>query len=127
MRASSTNGPLSGSSLGPHRSGRPVSRSARSSPSTGCVAPTGKSLRVALHAATSVSVSSDSKRISEVGSAATSHPISRVTVSNSSSSELPRATSVATRRSAACSSASSVASERAGTRTASSASAGSAM
>jgi hypothetical protein len=111
---------VTGSSAGPQRHGRPVSRIDRSTSSTGRLEPIGKSACRALNAATGVTVSSGSKRTSDVGSAPTSEPTSRVTAANSSFCETPRATSVATLRSAACSSAIRVASARAGIRTASS-------
>ena len=125
-RASSTNGPSSGSSIGPRRTARPSSRIDRSSSSTGRRAPIGNSASAALQAATSVTVSSASKRIKDVGSAPTSQPTSSMTAANSSSCDTPRATSVATRRSAACSSAIFEPSARDGTFTTSSRSAPSA-
>ena len=125
-RASSTNVPSSGSSIGPRRTARPSSRIDRSSSSMGRRAPIGRPAFAALQAATSVTVSSASKRNKDVGSALTSQPTSSMTAANSSSCDTPRATSVATRRSAACSSAIFEASARDGTFTTSSRSARSA-
>jgi hypothetical protein len=126
-RASSTNGPVARSSAGPHRHGRPLSRIARRSSFMGWDEPIGKSVWRALQAATSVIASSASRRINDAGSAPTSQPISWLTAAKISSCETPRATSVATRRSAVCSWATRVASPRAGTRTVSSPSAAAAM
>jgi len=89
--------------------------------------PIGKSVSRALQAATSVIASSAPKRINDAGSAPTSQLISWLTAAKISSCETPRATSVATRRSAVCSWATRVASPRAGTRTVSSPSAAAAM
>jgi hypothetical protein len=69
--------------------------------------PTGKRSLRPLEIATVVIVLSDSERAMPIAmfSTASTRPTSSTTAANSSSGDAPRATSVATRRSAACSSA----------------------
>jgi hypothetical protein len=67
------------SSAGPNRAARPLSRTAPSTVSTGPRSPRGKLTPAALHAATSVTASSGSNRISAVASAPTSRAISSLT------------------------------------------------
>ncbi len=67
--------------------------------------PTGKSAPGPVHVPTNVSVPSASYRAITATSAASARPASAVTAANTSSGGAARATSVATRRNAACSSA----------------------
>ena len=102
-RISAMNGPVSGTPVGPNRTGRAVSRSRRSAAFAGSRSPTGTGAPAAFHTASSVMVSSGSNRSRAAASARTSWASSWLTTANSSSWQTPRATSVATRRRAACS------------------------
>jgi hypothetical protein len=85
------------------RASRPNGLGARNTASSGRRSPRGKLTPVALQPATSVMALSDSNRISTVASAPTSRAISSLTAAKRSFCDTPRATSVATRRKAACS------------------------
>src|ERR1700739_3433830 len=65
--------------------------------------PTGKGALALGHDATSVAVPSGLNRASVARSAPSTRPASSATAANTASGGVPRATSVATRRSAACS------------------------
>src|ERR1700739_4778485 len=65
--------------------------------------PTGKGALALVHDATIVAVPSGLNRASVARSAPSTHPASSATAANTASGGVPRATSVATRRSAACS------------------------
>ena len=84
-RISAMNGPVRGTSVGPYRMGRAVSRSRRSAAFTGSRSPTGTGAPAAFQAATSVIVSSDSNRSRTAASARTSWASSWLTTANNSS------------------------------------------